>query len=137
MKKLLLLLLIAITTNSNAADKQFICTFTSSIKVTKLSNISPKAETQKIDTRFTFLLSPDGSASYINLKFGIKLPVTAIVENHQTVFLERANSDNLFMVTIFNKPNANQTYPAIYSFAAWMEVEHYYPHMDFGTCSKI
>lgn len=137
MKKMLMVFLIVFTVNANAADKQFICTFTSSIKVTELSSTAPKAETQIINTRFTFLLSPDGSASYINLKFGNKAPATAIVEQHQTIFIERANSDNLFMVTIFNEPNPDKTYPAIYSFAAWLKIEHYYPRMEFGTCRKV
>lgn len=138
MKKLLMIFLILFTMNANASDKQFICTFTSSIKVTELSTTAPKAKTQIINTRYTFLLSPDGSAAYINLKFGDKAPATAIEEKHQTVFIERTNGDNLFMVTIFNEQNPDKTYPAIYSFAAWKQnVEHYYPHLDFGSCRKV
>jgi hypothetical protein len=139
MKKLLLtLFLTCLALNVNAADKQFICTFTSSIKVTELSSTAPKAETRTINTRYTFLLSPDGSASYINLEHGNKAPATAIVEKYKTVFIERVNEgDNLFTVTIFNEQNPDKTYPAIYSFAAWKKIETYYPHMDFGTCRKV
>lgn len=137
MKRILLLFLIVFTMNANAADKQFICTFTSSIKVTELSSTAPKAETRTINTRYTFLLSPDGSASYINLEYGDKAPATAIVDKNQTIFIERANGDNLFTVTIFNEQNPDKTYPAIYSLAAWKKIETYYPHMDFGTCRKV
>lgn len=123
--------------NANAADKQFICTFTSSIKVTELSTTAPKAVSKTVNEKYTFLLSPDGSASYINLKHGVKAPATAIVNQYQTIFIERADSNNLFTVTIFNEANTDRTYPAIYSFAAWIKIEHYYPYMDFGTCRKV
>ena len=137
MKRILMLFLIVFTVNANAADKQFICTFTSSIKVTELSTTVPKAETRIINTRYTFLLSPDGSASYINLEHGNKAPATAIIDKNQTIFIERANGDNLFTVTIFNEENLDKTYPAIYSFVAWKKSEHYFPSMDFGTCRKV
>ena len=137
MKIILMLFLIVFTMNADAADKQFICTFTSSIKVTELSSTAPKAETQTINTRYTFLLSPDGSASYISLAWGVKAPATAITEKHHTVFIERANGDNLFTVTVFNEQNSDKTYPAIYSLAAWKKNEHYFPSMDFGTCFKV
>lgn len=133
-----MMFLSAFAFNVNAADKQFICSFTSSIKVTALSSTAPKAETRVINSRYTFFLSSDGSASYVNLDFGQKEPVTAIAEKHHTVFVERViGGDNLFTVTVFNEQNLDKTYPAIYSFLAWKKSEYFFPSMDFGTCRIV
>lgn len=136
--RLILLVTAFMTTNVNATEVQYICTFTSSIKVTVLSSTAPSTKVEKIDQRYTFLLSHDGGASYINLNHGVKVPLTAIVDKYQTIFIERANSDNLFVVTVFNSKNKDNKYPAIYSFSAWKEdsPSFYYPSMDFGSCIK-
>ena len=124
--------------NGDATEIQYICNFTSSIKVTVLSSTAPSTKVEKINQRYTFLLSHDGSASYINLNHGVKIPLTAIVDKNQTVFIERANGDNLFVVTVFNSQNKDKKHPAIYSFSAWKEdsSSFYYPSMDFGSCIK-
>lgn len=122
----------------NAAEIQIVCNFMSSIKVTSLSITTPESQVEKINTRYTFLVSQDGNASYINLDFGEKIPLTAIVDKNQTVFIERANGDNLFVVTVFNSQNIDTKYPAIRSFLAWKEDSPslYYPSMEFGSCTK-
>lgn len=135
MNKLLPGLMLALTATAvMAQEESFVCQYVTQIEGVHLSGKKPKSVVSKINTRFGFYIDAMGKASYVNLDKGWKGNISAARIGAGWHFSERSISDNLFIVTIFEKKNAEGMYPSLMSFHAWKDIDEYAPKLSYGFC---
>jgi hypothetical protein len=99
---------------------------------------SPTSETKPEKSRFTFIDLGVERGAYINLDFGVKLPVIVARNAGYTVFTEDLGgvADNHFVVTIFKRHDQNSRYRAVMSLHSDVDLEFYNPYQSIGECQK-
>lgn len=117
--KALLSLLLFYSVSAHALLDQYICNFGSVVKISSENIKNPKPLVDNKDLgKFTFLiesLSPL-KVSYINLNYGLKLPVHSVSNGKSLVLIESNTSDNHFIVNIFTSKRLGDGYLAVMSF---------------------
>ena len=135
MKRMLLGLMLLMTAGAASAAERFTCQYVTKIKAVNLSGKAPKAEVSTIKERYAFYVDPTGKASYVNLETGSKDDITAERFGAGWHFSELpSKGDNLFLVTIFTTKTSDGTFPSLWSFHAWKDIDFYAPTLSYGYC---
>ena len=134
MRLLLLLVALLAYTSAFASERQFVCEFTQEVSVSGATTANPKPRVKAISDKYTFIY--DGAnSSYINLKFGTKVPLYATLDSQKATFTEKNVADNNFAVTIFLAKPVNHRVRAIMSQHSLVDgVDYYDPSQRYGTC---
>lgn len=125
---------------ANATARQFICTFKGGATISTNGIASAgNLNSSKDEEKFTFIIESKNPlrASYINLKFGEKIPLKIIKQGQAYIFVESNESDNHFLVTIFLDGSKNLEYLALKSFHFAKKVDasdFYAPQIRAGQC---
>jgi hypothetical protein len=118
-KNVLAILFFSCALSTHALENQFICTFGTTVKVSSLNTKEPKpiAEKSKSD-KYTFVIDSQNplKASYINLGYGLKVPMHVMKNGSAYIFVESNYSSNHFLVTVFTDKKSNDGYNAVMSF---------------------
>lgn len=117
------------------ADTQFRCTFNSEIKITELNVKAPKSTIKKIEDKYTFWIEKN-KASYINLSHGLKSDLDFMYQGVRLMFIEKTQSDNNFIVTIFYTRKEAEGFPAVFSYTGWdRKFPFFNPSIALGYCN--
>lgn len=132
-------LILATSCLSAHADTQFMCSFGSTVKLSKLDQEDPRPIIEKDSSRYTFIVSNNSSeGSYINLKYGQVLPTYVYSNGNIITFLEKNSSDNLFIVTAFVGRQEGVFIPAVFTQNSWSKnIDFYHPSTSLGSCVKL
>lgn len=134
MRYLLLSVVLLVSTSAFANERQFVCEFTQEVSVAKATTANPKPKVKAINEKYTFIYDGNNS-SYINLKFGTKVPLVATLDSQKATFTEKNVADNNFAVTIFLAKPVNNRVRAIMSQHSLVEgVDFYDPSQRYGSC---
>jgi len=124
----------------HAGEFQLDCIFTSSTKLATSDLISPRFEIKKVSEEFlVFFEEQNREASYINLKFKIKSPLTVVHSSASMItFVEKVpGADNHFSMSIFWKADKNGEFPVVRNSHSWSPaISFYSPEMVLGTCRR-
>ena len=135
MKIFIVVILSFFSINTFCKETQFICEYTSEVKINNLSDSKPSTSIKNIKERFTFFSEDNSSiGSYINLKYGSKINLNQIRDDKKITFIENNKSDNLFVVTIFLDKKVQDKYPSIFSQHSWEKLDFYSPKIQLGEC---
>jgi hypothetical protein len=120
------------------SEIQYVCSFEARVQMKSVSVSSPTSEVKLEKSRFTLIDLGLERGAYINLEFGVKLPVIVTRNAGYTIFTEDLGgvADNHFVVTIFKRLDQNSRYRAVMSLHWDVGSAFYNPYQSIGECQK-
>ena len=120
------------------AESQFVCKFTSETIFLKQGPQDLQPRTSKINAEYLLIIDGKGNqSSVVNLKDKHLIELSVILSNSRmTTFIENANSDNHFSLSVFWKANSDGGFPALKYNHSWKPdlFDGYAPGVALGSC---
>lgn len=132
----ILILAATLFSGTAAAADQFICIFGDRVKFDSVKLKNPTAKIIPSSQRYTFILENPGMATYIPPD-GIAGQAFTHDNDKVLTFVEKNQSNNLFVVTIF-KGKTTSLYKAAFTLHGSPD-DHpfFWPHTSLGECQRF